>query len=39
MKANGKKGYFKGEKGIRINHFQLKGNGKKGAVIFVSGQM
>ena len=29
MKANGKKGYFKGERESRINHFQIKGNVKK----------
>ncbi|MDC0255296.1 alpha/beta hydrolase [Bacteriovoracales bacterium] len=38
MESNGKKGQFKGEKGIRINHFKVTGKGNKGAVVFVSGQ-
>ena len=38
IESKGVKGQFKGEKGIRINHFKIKGKGKKGALVFASGQ-
>ncbi len=38
MEKNGKTGNFQGVDNKRINHFKIKGKGKKGAILFVSGQ-
>ena len=38
MKKNGTPGNFNGEKGLRINYFKIQGTGKKGALVFASGQ-
>tara|TARA_Y100001970_G_scaffold177534_1_gene216337 strand:- start:76 stop:1110 length:1035 start_codon:yes stop_codon:yes gene_type:complete len=38
MKKNGRSGQFKGVKDIRINYFKIEGAGRKGALVFASGQ-